>query len=304
MALAKLVPLGEEQPETYHGVPVLEIHVGDVILTPRMPTRYAVHVGPDLARYLLGFNHPANRNAKPRKIRAMAADIRAGCWYLTPQSLVFSTAPLLINGQNTLRAIIESGCMVWIVVDFGWPTEIVDGLDRGTVRTNADTLHFAELPNSSNLAAIATKVWQYDRLVGATRSLAGMDVPSSPEVREIVTSDLAAYEDAARSGKRVYERLDKGGSPSVWGTAYCLIAKAHPERVVAFFDEIAEETGAAGTSTRVLAQWFRRRPAGATKTGDAREPLELIIRAFNAWLLGKSFSFPKWAGFQLGRVRG
>lgn len=301
MAIAKIVPF-EEDPETYHGIPVLEMRVGDAILTPRVPTRYAVHVGADVARYLLTFNLN-NRGFKPRQIRKMAADMRAGRYLFSPQGPILDTSPVLINGQNTLAAVIDSGCMVWIVVDFGWPHEIVTVIDHASGRTNADTLHFAELPSGPSIASIATRVWQYERLVGTTRSVLGMDVPTSPEVLEIVSADLDAYTDAVRHGKRVYERLDKGGAPSLWGTAYYMIAKAQPERVVTFFDEIAEESGTPRSSTRVLAQWFRRRPNSTTKTGDAREPLELIIRAFNAWSVGKSYAFPKWKGFQLTQIR-
>jgi hypothetical protein len=115
---------------------------------------------------------------------------------------------------------------------------------------------------------------------------------------------LDAYEDATRNGKRVYERLEKGGSPSVWGTAYYLIAKAHADRVGAFFDEVAEESGTPGCATRELAKWFHRRKLAVTKTGDAREPLELIIRAFNAWMVGRTHAFPKFRGFPFSRIRG
>lgn len=70
-----------------------------------------------------------------------------------------------------------------------------------------------------------------------------------------------------------------------------------------FFDEIADGTGSPGSSTRVVADWFRRRPASATKTGDDREPIEVIIRAFNSWLTGKAYAHPKQRGFALSRVR-
>jgi len=302
MAMTKLHPL-EPDPETYHGFPVLEMHVGDPIPIPRAPERYAVMVGPDLARYLLTFNPPNNRGKRTRKIRQMASDMKAKRWLLTPQGPIFGPGPLLINGQNTLFAIIESGCMVWQLIDFGWPLAIMSVIDHATGRTNADTLHIAEVANSATVSAIATRVWQYGRLVGSTRSIEGMEVPSSPEVLEIVDADPDAYQAAARDGKRIYERLDKACGPAAWGTAHYLIAKVHPDRVSVFFDEIAEESGEARSATRELARFYRRRPQSATKTGDNREPLELMIRAFNGWVVGRSFAFPKFKGFPLSRIR-
>ena len=302
MAL-RMIDLEEGHQPTYHGMPVLTMHVGDPVPTTRAPERYAVHVGPDLARYLLTFNHPENRSLKPRKIRAMATDMVANRYMLSPQSPIFDTTPHLINGQNTLHSIVESGCMVWVVLDFGWPPCLMDVIDRVTTRNNNDTLHFAHTPNPALVAAMVTRVWQYERMVGTTRSLSGMDVPTSPEVLELVRDDAEAYQEAARHGKRVYDRLDKGGAPSLWGSAYYLIAKAHPATCAAFFDEIAEESGEPRSATRELARWFHRRPLTGTRTADSREPLELVIRGFNAWTVGKSLAFPKQKAFPFSRIR-
>jgi len=300
MAIHRLVP--DDEAAAYRGIPVLTFHVGDPLPLHRSPFRYAVHVGPDLARYLLTFNVENNRSLKPRKIKSFATDMAAGRWQFSPHALVFSVSGWMTNGQNTLTAIIEAGVMQWLVLDFGWPDELINVLDRGTPKNAADSLRHEGLPNPAALAAIFARVWQYDRLVGMSRSFSGYDNPSSPEILESIARDVDTWENSARAGKRVYARLDKGASPSLWGAIHYVIGRdSSSDRADAFIDEVADGTGSPGSATRVLAEWFRRRPVSVTKTGDDREPMELMIRAFNAG--NRSFAFPKQKGFVLSRVK-
>lgn len=290
--------------ETYHGMDVLAIHVGDALPTPPYPVRYAVRVAPDLARYLLTFNHAKNRDLRPRKIRAMASDMIADRWLFAPHGLVFDLNGTLNDGQHRLLAIIETGVTLWVVVDFGWPIGVIRAIDRGTSRTTADMLGVDELDNASGLSAGFTRWWQYQRLVGTSRGLAGFDVPTSMEAEATIAADLDAWHEAVNRGSRIYRVLEKGASASAWSAFFRLAAESDPRVAAEFYAELHDGTGSPKSATRQLADWFRRRPMTVTKTGDAREPLELMIRAWNAWLVGKSFAFPRFSGFELSRVRG
>lgn len=309
MVLAKLsrkqpvlAPLNGQE-ELYHGIPVFDMHVGDPILMPRAPLRYAVRVTPDLARYLLTFNHPENRRLRPRKIKNYARDMAAGRWPLTPESIVFSSRGILQNGQNRLMAVTEYGAAVWFTIDFGWAEDIIAVIDRGNARTNLDALHVTGHANGANIASAVTKVWQYDRTVGTTRLWAGYEIPSAAEVLAMVDADDEGWQAATHAAMRVYRALDKGGAASYFAAVHHLIAREHGDRADDFFEEIATGSGKAGSATRVIGDWYRRRPASQTRTGDSREPIELLIRAFNGWLNGKSFAFTKYKGFPLSRVR-
>lgn len=290
-------------PDSYHGIPILELHVGDPLPTPSVPTRYAVLVNPDLARYLLTFNHPQNRRLRERKVSMFASDMGNGRWRFTPESIVFSRTHLQ-NGQNRLMAVTEFGKPVWLVLDFGWDEDIITVIDRGSARTNTDTMRVTGKSNPTNLAAIVTKVWQYAKTQGTTRAWSGMPVPSSAEALAMADKDLARLERAVAAAQRTYRALDKGGSPTLFGMVYYSIAALHDDAIAEeFFAEVAKGTGEPGSATRVLADWMRRRPTSASKTGDVREPYEITIRAYNAWLVGKPFAFPKYKGFELSRLR-
>lgn len=289
--------------DSYHGIPVLPLRVDDPIPTPRAPERYAVRVYPDLARYLLTFNHSENRSVKVRTVRKYAADMIEGLWRFTPEPLIFSSSCVLQNGQHRLTAVIEYGGEVWMVLDFGWPDSIITAIDRGAGRTNADALTIDAVPNAAILSGAMTVYARYRDAVGTSRNFSNAVVLSSQHVLAAYSEDPEGWQTACRVGRRVYMHLEKGLSPSVWAGAYRVIADAHPDEVGAFFDAIADGTDQPGSATRVIADRFRRRPITATHTGDRREPLEIIIRAFNAWRAGKPIAMPKVAGFTLSRVR-
>lgn len=291
--------------KAYHGVPVLEIHVDDPIPTPRAPIRYAVLVHPDLARYLLTFNHPDNRRVRELKVQVFAGDMKADRWYFTPESVIFSVDGMLQNGQNRLTAVQEAGVSVWMMVDFGWPTDIIVAIDRGTARTNGDTMRVNGVGNANVVAAAISKVSLYQRTVGTTRSWSGLSsTVSSAECIAIARSDPDGWARASAAAGKVYRALDKGGSMTLWTTLYWLVRDAHPDRVDAFFDELASGTGEPKSPTRKLADHFRRRGDADRLTGDRREAYEIAIRGFNAWLSDEHLAFPRFAGFTLTRIAG
>ena len=292
--------------ESYHGVPILDIHVGDPIPSPRAPRRYAVRTTPDLARYFLTFNHERNRKQKPVLIRKYAADMTAGLWRFTPESLVFSVTGVLQNGQNRLVAVTESGQATWFMVDFGWPDEIITAIDRGAVRGNQDAFTISGAPSATTLAAVVNLVHKYDvvRSGDPTRGFSGMVPLSSQMALATYAEDPESWDESVRAGYRVYDALDKSLGAATWSAAHRIICRARGRGLAdAFMLEIAEGSGATRTSTRALGDFYRRRPVGATKSGDVREPLENIIRGFNAWVAGKTMSFVRQPGFPLSVVR-
>lgn len=300
---AKVRSIKPAEPDTYHGVPVLTLRVGDPIPTPRAPERYAVRVYPDLARYLLGLNHERNRNVRVRTVARYVADMRAGLWWFTPEPIVFSRSGILQNGQHRLIAVAEYGSDVWIAFDFGWPDDIINAIDRGSNRTNQDAFAIERVPNAATITSALALLSRYTLLAGQSRSFSGAPTPTAQQALAAYNADREGWDAAASAGRRLYEKLDKGLTPSHWTAMHRVIADAYPDKADPFFEAIGEGTEAPGTPTRVLGDWFRRRPVTATRTGDGREPVEVTIRAFNAWNLGRPLSMPKVPGFVLSRIK-
>lgn len=294
-ALATAPVVEEIKLEAYHGVPVLRLHVDDPIPTPRAPQRNAVRIFPDLARYMLTFNHPQNRKPKKTAIARYARDMELGYWAFTPESIVFSATPLLEDGQNRLHAVIEAGVPAWMMVDFGWPTDLIEVINRASSRTNADAFMVAAVPNRNSAAAAIGIVEKYKATAGTPLHWA-IRVLSPTEALEIYRQDSAAWDRANAWANRIYNAT-QGLGTATWAAAYYLIAgAAGQEKADAFFTEVVDETGEAGSASRRLKSHYLRRKLYDTASGDRREPLENIVRAFNAWLTKKPVGFVRTGG--------
>ena len=292
-----------ETPSVYHGVPVLRLHVGDPIPTPRAPQRYAVLVNPDLARYLLTFNHPRNRGHKPGAVHKYSRDMELGWWAFTPESIVFSDAPLLEDGQNRLRAVEESGARIWMMFDFGWPEDLIERINRGASRTNADAFAVNGYKNGSVISAGIGIVEKYRMTVGRPNRWANRILTSSESLSRY-GENPTGWEAAAAWGMRVYNAV-QGLGPSTWAAAHRIMVIAAGEVTTdAFFQELIDETGEVGSASRKLKSHYLRRRLSDTASGDTREPMENIVRAFNAWRAGKPVGFVRTGGaFTLSAVR-
>lgn len=289
--------------DRHHGIPVLRLHVDDPIPRPRAPQRYAVRVYPDLARYLLTFNHPQNRKRKPAAIEKYARDMAQGYWSFTPESIVFSQAGILEDGQNRLFAVEQSGASVWLMFDFGWPSDLIERINRGSSRTNADAFSVNGYKYATVAASVVGVVRKFDQTVGTPNRWSQRLLTPSEALEDYRTSP-EAYDLAAAWGTRLYGST-QGLGPTAWAAAYFVIAKVRGrETADAFFQEVVDETGEAGSASRKLKSHYLRRRLSDTASGDSREPIENIVRAFNAWATHKPAGFVRVGGaFVLTPVR-
>lgn len=296
MALATLTRPSPET--TYRGIPVLDLHVGDPIPQPRAPERYAVRVTPDLARYLLTFNTKGNRSFKEISIAKFARDMHANMFPITPHSIIFSS--VLEDGQNRLMAVTVYGEPVWLMLDFGWPEGTVNFTDKGSAKTPGDTFKVNGIPQANVAAAAVATVALYDATVGSSLSWQARNKPTTAEALRAYQADDLRWQQAVQVGSRVGKALSM--SDSQWIAAHYLIDRNGGD-AGGFFAELLAETGDPGSPTRRLAKIYLRWTSAYSKTKDSREPLENIIRAYNAWRRGGSFSPVSKTGFDLSRIR-
>jgi len=121
-----------------------------------------VDVTPELAQAWLGRNMK-NRKLKDVTIAGFARDMKNGAWFTTHQGIAFNAAYELIDGQNRLHGIMQSGVTVRMLVSSGWPEKIpgqkghtMDAVDMGCGRTVADQLELQHgMRNAKFVAATA-----------------------------------------------------------------------------------------------------------------------------------------------------
>lgn len=96
-------------------------------------------VTPELAGEWLKLN-TLNRPKKLQKIALYAADMKAGHWPRTGATICFGKSGRLLDGQNRLQAIVDSGATVRVLVVWDLDDDVFDVIDGGARRTASDVL--------------------------------------------------------------------------------------------------------------------------------------------------------------------
>jgi hypothetical protein len=134
-------------------VPALHKVATEEVLDVR-PSASIVNVSPDAAKRWLAQN-TKNRPLKKTKLPEFVRDMKAGRWQLTGEAIKFDAAGNLLDGQNRLTAIVESGVTVPMFVIRGLAPEAQEVMDSGTPRSAADALSLHDYTGSKNLATAA-----------------------------------------------------------------------------------------------------------------------------------------------------
>lgn len=111
-----------------------------------------IRITPKMAREWLQTNRN-NRHVNSNKVALYAADMRAGRWRLTHQSIAFDENGNLIDGQHRLLAIIKADCEVVMSVSTGVPNDSKWMFDIGNNRRGSHAIEMNGLKNSTALAA-------------------------------------------------------------------------------------------------------------------------------------------------------
>lgn len=100
-------------------------------------------ITPMIAAHLLDRYNTDNRPAKPGKIKVYADDLIEDRWWLTGDTIKFSTKGLLRDGQNRLKAVVAADVPMTTHIVFGVADEAFKVMDRGKNRNPSDILAIA-----------------------------------------------------------------------------------------------------------------------------------------------------------------
>lgn len=108
-------------------------------------------IDPETAKQYLLLNK-ANRPLKPTKIAEWAVEMKAGKWHETHQGIAFDWDGNLIDGQNRLSALVESGTTQRMPVTYNLDPASFSAIDDGVARSGSDLFsvsflrHYGERP--------------------------------------------------------------------------------------------------------------------------------------------------------------
>jgi len=285
------------------GDPVIEIMPGGPLPLARSGP-FALWVDPELAAYFLSLNI-VNRRLK-MKVAQYANDIKNNLWRYPAEAIHFDVHGKLANGQNRLTAVTWAHAGAWFRVEFGWPAESFDVMDQCSPRGMGDVLRLHDIPDPTTAGAVLSIISKYDETAGSTRSWmnsgAANYVPSGVLAEQMYADDEAAFREAIHRGNRIHRATDNGLTRSVWGAAFYICHRVYPEESVVFFGAV--ENGESGNqAVQALREHALRRTLKTYRTGDRREPLENILRSFQAYLKNAKPGFVRQGGFKLTSIR-
>lgn len=113
-----------------------------------------------MAKEWLGVN-VINRKIKGRHTLRLASALTKDEFEINGDTIRFNINGELIDGQNRLMAIIESGVPLQCIVVRGLPLTAQSTIDHGVPRSTADSLHMSGIKHCTRLAGAINKIASY-----------------------------------------------------------------------------------------------------------------------------------------------
>lgn len=243
-------------------------------------------VTPEMANEWLATN-VRNRNINQLAVRRYADEMLRGAWLLTGQGIQFDRHGHLIDGQHRLRAVIAAKVTVPMLVVRNVDGHAQDVIDCGRKRSPGDTLAMAGVTNSANVAAGLKLLHNYleDKWPGGW----GAYVPNAEVAR--LAQEHPDMSDSVRVGMRSKVLMQ----PSIGSFCHYMFASGNlRHKANEFF--AALDSGESLEYGNPILLLRNRLIANATAKAKLPPPetTALIIKAWNAWVSGKSLGVLKW----------
>jgi len=250
-----------------------------------------VDVTPELAEKWLAHN-THNRNRRHQMVLRFVEDMRADAWSFNGSSIVFADDVTLLDGQNRLFAVVDSGVTVPFIVVWGLAPSVQDDIDTGALRKLSDVLTLAGESNSSQLASLIrfTRSWAAGErraaLFGGQLSVAQGTtfLHAHPELRDICSWARARYGNL---------------TPTLVGGLYWAFSRLDNEDAAtdadAFFARLHDGQGLIkGDPIYELRRATEDRTGGHATRRTRTHVTALVIKAWNAYRLGETVERLRW----------
>lgn len=238
-------------------------------------------VEPGYAKYLLDECNTHNRPLNQGTVARYARDMTAGRWNPNGNAIVLSTEGLLLNGQHRLAAVVKSGVTVQMLFGYNYDPAWQENMDVGRGRQFADTLALRGVLNSRGVAALARKVWAWER---GERLDSIRETPTRKELSEFLDRNPAIHASVA-AVQRI--RLPST-APTILGLCHWLFSAIDADACETFFARLHDGANLdVGNPIYMLRKLLmeQRGDRAAIKSGVATA---YVIKAWNAYRDGRT----------------
>lgn len=260
-----------------------------------MSTLHRVTVTPALAAEIL-LGNSCNRPLRAGRVKTYVHDMHMGAFDGRAVHIYIDSDGLLLNGQHTLTAIVQSGLPLHdVLIERGVDASVMDHLDRGLSRNLKDALSFRGAPNAHKLSTLL-------RMYLLLRDHRGHAWSGTVRVTE--SDCVRAYQDQPERfglATRIHDTAQKAcGISSAYGAlAAYLNAYDDPEFIQFDHGLRTGESLTEGDPRLTLRNWVHRQPAMNRGSDQQQYRMVCVTRAWNAWVADESLKVLKWPGRSL-----
>ena len=255
-------------------------------------------VTPALAEKLLTHNTD-NRPQKARSKSMVSRALREGRFLLTHEALALSTAGVILDGQNRLESIVETGVTAPFFIFVGMDPLTRDVIGRGSYRTAFDTFSMAKVPNAHRMSSIT-------RLVIALESINGSGAlesfrPDNDEALARFRRDPEALLTAHAEGSAMVghsakaARLRAIGLVTFGAVIYRLRSvESHDELVSDFLEGVRTGVGLKHGDARLALRDWNEAARERHERPHRDEACAVLVLAWNNYMQGNRVTRLSW----------
>lgn len=194
-----------------------------------------INITPVMAESFLAANI-SNRKLSPSRVENLANQMRDGKWLFNGDCIRVSITGRLLDGQHRLSAIVRSGTTHQFILVTGLNDDVFSTIDVGAARSASDFLAIDGFKNTTNLAATAQLVMQYQKSGNPFNKPNGSKKTSKKDIVDFCRDNPLVAEFSARVDNR--KKLKNIFSPSAM--AFCFYAFSMENKTLAnkFIDEL------------------------------------------------------------------
>lgn len=236
------------------------------------------YIGPREAEKYLGTNFN-NRNLKMGKVSNYLRDMRSGSWRFNGETIKFDESDNLIDGQNRLTAVIESGVTLPFLVVRGLSRATQGTIDTGAARSFGDYLKMNGYSHYHQKASVTNLFNKYE-----TGNLASNKTPSISELCDVFVANPWIDAEASK-----YCEVSKKTplTAAVSGTSWGVLTRIDRADAEFFFKNLSSDVGHEEGSP-ILALRRALINDGEASTGrNTRLRLALVFKAWNKFRQGE-----------------
>jgi hypothetical protein len=234
-----------------------------------------MRIGPERAKTILDRHNTKNRTLRRARVLRYASDIRSGKWMETGQPIIIDEEGVLLTGQHTLSAVVESGLSIVTLVVVGVSADCRYFVDLGLAKALADFLYADGVGSAANVASALSYKARYDArcFLDNARAIS-------------LTNDhkRALMEQHPRLLKAVIEvptPLPGFGGKGLWGWLLFEFERRDADLAREFVEQVLTNDGLRkGTPAFALR---RRLDEARTTRGSSLRPEYVVAIAIKAW---------------------